>query len=71
MERWNSEAIPRWELPTALKTRRIVQQAVRTDSCLVCRGPRVNEAGICPLCWPMLDEEELKLAERWLNGSGP
>ncbi len=55
----------------ALKTPRIVLQAVRTDSCLVCRGPKVNEAGICPLCWPMLSEEELKLAERWLNGSGP
>lgn len=71
MERWNSESIPRSHILWALKTPRIVMGALKIDKCMICQGPKVNEAGICPICWAMLDEDELRQAEKWLNGSAP
>lgn len=71
MERWNSEAIPREELAWALGRPDIVRAARRIDKCLLCRAPHVNEAGLCPTCWAILDEPDLTLAQRWLSGVGP
>ncbi|HVL38170.1 MAG TPA: hypothetical protein VM328_02155 [Fimbriimonadaceae bacterium] len=71
MERWNSEGIPREDLRFALKDRRQVLLARRIDQCLLCRRPRVNEAGLCGACWAVLPEDDLRLAQRWLSGEGP
>ena len=32
---------------------------------------RVNEAGLCNYCWALLRDDELRLGEAWLNGTGP
>lgn len=71
MERWNSEGIPRDELPYALRTPRIVRLARRMDKCLLCCRREVNEAGLCTYCYSTLDGAELDLATRWLSGVGP
>jgi hypothetical protein len=71
MERWNSEALPRDKLKWALTQRSIVSQAREQDSCLLCCSPHVNEAALCGVCWALLDEEELKIATKWVEGSGP
>lgn len=71
MERWNAEALPRDQLGWALSRRDVVAKARQLDSCLLCCGPRVNEAGLCPSCWSMLEGPELASAQRWLQGSGP
>jgi hypothetical protein len=71
MSRLNSEGIPREELMLALRTPRLVKEARRIDSCLLCRNPRVNEAGLCDVCYGMLDGAEARLVGRWLSGEGP
>ena len=71
MHRLNSEGIPRDQLILALKDRRAVATARRINSCLLCRRIGVNEAGLCVVCYGMLNDEELRLAERWLRGVGP
>lgn len=71
VERLNSEGIPRDSLILALRDRRAVLTARRINSCLLCRRPKVNEAGLCDICYSALDGEELKLATRWLQGIGP
>ncbi len=71
MERYNSEGIPRNLLPQALRDRRQVLNARKIDSCLLCRARSVNEAGLCRVCWVLLTDEELRLAQVWLNGVGP
>lgn len=71
MDRLNGEGIPRDNLLLALRDRRAVTGARRIDACLLCRNPRVNEAGLCESCYAMLDGEELRLATRWLAGVGP
>jgi len=71
VERLNSEGIPRHTLKFALRTSRIVREARRIDSCLLCRRPSVNEAGLCDVCYSALDGEELQLATRWLSGFEP
>lgn len=71
MERHNSEGILRKDLKIALRDRRQVLTARRIDSCLLCRRPRVNESGLCDVCYGMLEGEELDLACRWLSGEGP
>jgi hypothetical protein len=48
-----------------------VAKAIKEDACLLCRSKGVNEAALCDACYALLDEEELKLAERWLSGIGP
>ncbi len=71
MDRINAQGLPRDQLLFALTQRRIVRQARKEDACLLCRQERVNEAGLCEYCIAILDEDEMKLAERWMNGSGP
>jgi hypothetical protein len=71
MSRINSEGIPREDLLFALRTPRMVSEARRIDSCLLCRNRRVNEAGLCDVCYTMLDGEEFRLVGRWLSGEGP
>jgi hypothetical protein len=72
VERLNSEGIPRANLRFALRDRRAVSGARRIDSCLLCRRSRVNEAGLCDVCYSLLDDpEEQRLAQRWLSGEGP
>jgi hypothetical protein len=71
MERLNGEGIPRRHLSIALGDRRQVLTARKIDRCLLCRRPRVNEAGLCDVCYSMLDGEELVLAGKWLTGAGP
>jgi hypothetical protein len=62
VHRLNSEGILRRDLPFALKNRRMVTDARRIDSCLLCRRPHVNEAALCDVCYAMLEGEELELA---------
>lgn len=71
VERLNSEGIQRHELPWALSQRRFVVAARRVNACLLCRGRGVNESGLCEVCFTMLDDEETRLAHRWLTGEGP
>lgn len=71
MDRLNSEGIARHKLKVALSDRPTVLSARRTDTCLLCRRPRVNEAGLCDVCWALLDDDELRLAGKWLMGQGP
>lgn len=71
MDRLNSEGIPRHTLAIALRDRKKVADARRIDACMLCRRGRVNEAGLCDVCYGMLDGEELRLAGRWLTGEGP
>ena len=65
MDRLNPEGIPRKQLSFVLSQSRRVYEARRIDSCLLCRHPKVNDAGLCELCYSMLDGEELQLATRW------
>lgn len=71
MERSNSEGILHSELGFALRNRRMVTVARRINSCLLCRRHGVNEAGLCDVCYALLDEEMIVLAGRWLSGLGP
>lgn len=72
VERLNSEGIPRHQLKFALSRPATVATARRQNSCLLCRRPGVNEAGLCDLCHPLIqDREEIALIERWLSGEGP
>ncbi|MBI5708200.1 MAG: hypothetical protein HZC36_14555 [Armatimonadetes bacterium] len=71
MDRLNSEGIKRWELKQALQNPRIVTRARTIDACLLCRGHRVNEAGLCDVCWAMLDDDEIGIALGWLSGERP
>lgn len=72
MDRLNSEGIRRQELLVALKDRKQVLTARRINSCLLCRRFGVNAAGLCEICYSMLDDgPELKAAERWLRGDAP
>lgn len=71
VERLNSEGIPREQLAWALGQRKIVEDARSIDSCLLCRGPRVNEAALCDVCWPLLSEAEGLVAQSWLVGGSP
>lgn len=67
-DRLNPEGIPRSDLIWALTERRFVRMARRLDKCLLCRRGQVNESGICGVCWATLEEDELKLALKWLSG---
>lgn len=71
MRRLNSEGIRREDLANALRDRRQVHEARRIDSCLLCRRPDVNEAGLCEVCYVLLSSEEADLAEAWLRGTAP
>jgi hypothetical protein len=71
VERLNSEGIPRDHLKHALRNKRLVRDARRINSCLLCRRIGVNEAGICEVCYSLLNDEEQRLAEAWIRGGGP
>ena len=55
----------------ALRDDKTVRTARRIDACLLCRKSGVNEAGLCQVCWALLNDDELKQGERWLTGVGP
>lgn len=67
----NSQGVPKEQLAWVLTQRRFVLQARKRDRCLLCCGPNVNESGLCEVCIPLLPEDELRLAERWMAGTGP
>ena len=71
MDRINATGLRREQLVWALTQNRLVSAARKEDSCLLCRSQRVNEAGVCVVCFSMLTDDELKLARRWLAGTGP
>lgn len=70
-DRLHPEGVRRYELAWVLAQARFVRVAVATDRCLLCRNPRVNEAGLCDVCWTYLTDEELAIAERWTIGTAP
>ena len=71
MDRVNAQGIPRRQLKWTLTQRRHVNKARSEDACLLCRADGVDESGLCNTCYSLLDEDELKIAERWLGGIGP
>lgn len=71
VERLNSEAIPRRFLMRALLDTHLVPTFRRIDRCLLCRRPGVNEAALCLVCWALLEDDEMRQAQRWLNGGAP
>jgi hypothetical protein len=71
MNRLNGEGLPREKLLWALTRPDRVAVARKTDSCLLCRAPKVNEAGLCDTCMPLITAEELRLVEKWMSGVGP
>lgn len=71
VERLNAEAIPRRLLMQALLDKRLVPTFRRIDRCLLCRRPGVNEAALCSVCWALLEDDEMRQAQRWLNGGAP
>lgn len=71
MDRLHPEGIPRDQLIWVLTQSRLVRTAVRLDTCLLCCNHRVNEAGLCDICYCLLNDAELVLAERWLAGATP
>jgi hypothetical protein len=71
VDRLNSEGIRRQDLSFTLKNPLKVRDARRIDACLLCRRPRVNEAGLCDVCYASLEDDELYLATCWLRGTAP
>jgi hypothetical protein len=71
VDRLNSEGIPRYQLTVALKDRHQVMRARRFDICMLCRRQRVNDSGLCEICYSSLDGEEFRLAASWISGVGP
>jgi hypothetical protein len=71
VERLNEEGILRADLMWALTQRRMVYTARRINRCLLCRRAGVNEAGVCDVCNACLTEDEQRLVEGWLRGTGP
>ena len=71
MDRVNPAGILRSDLLHALQTPSTVRNARQTDTCFLCRRNRVNPAGLCEVCYGLLNGAELRLASRWLSGEGP
>ena len=71
MDRLNPEGIPRNQLHFVLTQPGRVREARRIDKCLLCRRSRVNDAGLCEVCYSMLDGEEQRIATRWTTGGAP
>jgi hypothetical protein len=71
VSRLNSEGIRRGDLCFALTQPKMVGDARRIGSCLLCRNGPVNEAGLCDICFSLLSDEEYRLANKWLTGEGP
>lgn len=66
--RFNAEGIRREDLLFALTDGRLVRAARRIPACLLCRRSLVNEAGLCDVCWALLDGSELEEALKWTAG---
>lgn len=71
MDRVNSQGVPVEQLAWVLTQRKLVLQARKRDRCLLCCCAQVNEAGLCEVCTALLPDHELRLAERWMAGTGP
>ena len=71
MPRIHREGILRGDLLIALRTKSKVITARETDTCMLCCAKKVNDAGICQMCMPLVSDEELKVIERWMAGVGP
>jgi hypothetical protein len=71
VERYNSEGELREDLLLILQTPRKVLNARRIDTCILCRAKRVNESGLCVVCYSLLDGDELRMANRWMAGLEP
>ncbi len=71
MDRLHPQAVPREHLGWALTQERIVKRAVRDDLCMLCCAKRVNEAGLCDVCYSGLNATEFQEAEKWLTGARP
>jgi hypothetical protein len=71
MDRVNSAGILRSDLLQALQSPAMVRNARVTDTCILCRRNKVNAAGLCEVCYSLLNGAELRLATRWLSGEGP
>lgn len=71
MSRIHREGVPRDDLLIALRTKSMVITARETDTCMLCCAKKVNDAGICQMCMPLVSDEELKVIERWMAGVGP
>lgn len=69
--RFNSEGVRRADLIHYLQNERAVRDAVRIDQCLLCRRGGVMEAGLCELCYGLLEGEELRVAVSWRSVGGP
>lgn len=69
MDRINPEGYPWDDMKYHLTRPDHVKTAVQTDSCMACKGKRVNEAGLCDLCTSQLSAEELSLVEKWMAGT--
>lgn len=69
--RVHPEGVRRSELAWVLTQPHLVETAVRIDRCLLCRDQRVNEAGLCDICFSHLDPEEQALADAWCAGAMP
>ncbi len=70
VRRFNSESVAREDLEWALKTEDMVKRAVANDKCLLCRGSRVNSAGLCEGCSANLTDKEYEAAKRWIERFG-
>ncbi len=69
--RINGTGLKREDLAWALGRPDYVAQARKNNFCLLCREPHVNEAGLCKVCYSLLEDHELKLATQWLSGLRP
>lgn len=69
--RWNPLGLPREKLLWTLQQETFVKRARDEDSCLLCCGNHVNEAGLCEICWALLGDKELQIALKWIEGRNP
>jgi hypothetical protein len=70
-DRLNSEGIRRDQLVWVLTQRHIVLKARKVNSCLLCRRVGVNEAALCEVCHALLNDDEFRVASKWISGEGP
>jgi len=71
MARLNSEGIWREDLLLTLRTPHLIEDARRKKRCFVCQRTSINRAGLCDVCYSQLDGEELREANRYIDGLNP
>ncbi|MCE9559907.1 MAG: hypothetical protein K8R88_13280 [Armatimonadetes bacterium] len=71
MTRWNAEGVHLKDLPYALSRVDIVSLYRNMNRCMLCMRVGVNEAGVCGVCYSMLDGEPLKAVLEWTMGKRP